>query len=97
MTTKISRIIVTIYPPREADGYPGQVEEGFYTFEDGQVELVTHAGLPRRDRSGKAYAKTLGTGEDAHLIAGRLLRQFYQSRSPKNRFNRSITYSKLSY
>ena len=67
MTTKISRVIVTIIPPREADGYEGQVEEGFYTFEDGQVELVTHAGLPRRDRSGKAYAKTLGTGEDAHL------------------------------
>ena len=93
---KIHRVIVTVYPPREADGYVGQVEEGYYTFEDGVVELVTHAGLPRRDRSGKAYSQTLKQHESAHLIAGRLLRQFYQSRREKNRFNRPIIYPRSS-
>ena len=47
MTTKISRVIVTIYPPRE-DGYPGQVEEGYYLREDNVVSLVSHAGVPVR-------------------------------------------------
>jgi hypothetical protein len=93
---KLHRVIVTIYPPREADGYPGEVEEGFYTFEGGSVELVTHARLPRRDRSGKTYAKTLTPGEDPHQIAGRLLKELYQSRREKNRFNWPIIYPRSS-
>ena len=93
---KINRVIVTIYPPREHDNYPGQVEEGYYLREGNVVSLVSHAGVPVR-RNGKTFSKTLGSGEDPHQQAGRLLRELYQSRSPKNRFNRPITYSKLSY
>ena len=93
MTTKISRVIVTIYPPRE-DGYPGQVEEGYYLREGNVVSLVSHAGVPVR-RNGKTYSKTLGSGEDPHQIAGRLLKELYQSRREKNWFNRPINYPKL--
>ena len=91
---KIHRVIVTIYPPRE-DGYPGQVEEGYYLREGNVVSLVSHEGVPVR-RDGKTYSKALGSGEDPHQIAGRLLRQFYQSRREKNRFNRQIIYPRSS-
>ena len=91
---KIHRVIVTIYPPRE-DGYPGQVEEGYYSREDNVVSLVSHAGVPVR-RNGKTYSKTLGSGEDPHQIAGRLLKELYQSRREKNRFNRPIIYPRSS-
>lgn len=93
---KIHRVIVTVYPPREADGYVGQVEEGYYTFEDGVVELVTHAGLSLHDRKGKAFSRKLEQGEDPHQQAGRLLKQYRESKNKGSRFNRPLNYQKLS-
>jgi hypothetical protein len=94
MMTKISRVIVTIYPPRE-DGYPGQVEEGYYLRKGNVVSLVSHAGVPVR-RDGKTYSKALGRGEDPHQIAGRLLKELYQSQHKKNRFSGPIHYPRTS-
>jgi hypothetical protein len=91
---KIHRVIVTIYPPNE-DGYPGQVEEGYYLREGNVVSLVSHAGVPVR-QNGKTYSKTLGPGKDPHQIAGRLLKELYQSRRAKNRFSAPIHYPRTS-
>ena len=93
MTTKISRVIVTIYPPRE--DYPGQVEEGHYTNDDGEVTLVSPAGLPLLDRKGKAFSRKLEQAEDPHQIAGRLLKQYRESKNKGSRFNRPLNYPKL--
>ena len=92
---KIRRIIITVYPPREADGYVGQVEEGYYMREGNVVSLVSHAGAPVR-QNGKTYSKTLGPGEDPHQIAGRLLKQYRESKNKGSRFNRPIIYPRSS-
>ena len=47
---KNHRVTITIFPPRESDDYPGQVEEGNYFHEDNVVTLVSHAGVPLRDK-----------------------------------------------
>ena len=93
---KLHRVIVTVYPPRVDDGYPGQVEEGHYTNDDGEVTLVTHAGLPLHDRKGKAFSRKLEPAEDAHQIAGRLLKQYRESKNNRSRFNRPLHYPKQS-
>ena len=90
---KLHRVIITIYPPKDA--YEGQVEEGQYTNDNGEVVLVCSAGVPVRDKSGKEYSRKLTTADDAHQIAGRLLKELYQSRRPKNRFSAPIHYPKL--
>ena len=92
---KIHRVTITIFPPRESDNYPGQIEEGNYFHEDNVVTLVSHAGVPLRDKRGKEYSRKLAAGDDAHQIAGRLLKEFYQSRRPKNWFSKPLHYPKL--
>ena len=91
---KINRVICTIIPARE--DFVGQVEEGFFTYEGDRVELVSHAGMPLRARSGKAFAKTLAPGEDAYQIAARLLKDHYNSKRDRKRFNRPLTYPRSS-
>jgi hypothetical protein len=39
---QINRVVVQMFGPTET--HPGQVEEGQYTYEDGMVTLVSHAG-----------------------------------------------------
>lgn len=92
---KINRVVVTIYPPREADNFPGQVEEGYYLREDNVVRLVSHAGVPIARRNGKTYSKTLAAGESPYMVAGRLLKEHYHSRREKNQFSRPLHYPKL--
>jgi hypothetical protein len=89
---KIHHVVVEIHRPTET--YPGQVAEGRYTFEDGEVTLVDHVGTPVRDRDGKTYSKKLGPGEDAHRIAGRLTKQFRNARRSgrDSRFSAPINY-----
>ena len=95
--TKLHRVIVQIYPPR--DDYPGQVAEGQYLFEAGTVTLTDHAGTPVRDQHGKSYSQKLEAGQDPHVIAGRLTKRFRSARrGDKDRasgFNRPIHYPKL--
>jgi hypothetical protein len=93
---KLNQITITVYPPRETDNYPGQVEIGHYTNDDGGVVLVSSSGVPVRDKKGKEYSKKLAAGDDAHQIAGRLLKQYYTSKRPANRFNRPLSYPRQS-
>lgn len=92
---KIFNVTVTVSPPREADDFPGQVEEGCYSRKGNVVTLVSPAGAPLLRADGKTYSKTLGAGEDPHRIAGRLLKERYFSRREKNPFSAPINYPKL--
>jgi hypothetical protein len=75
---KIHYVAVQIFPPK--GDYSGQVAEGMYTFEDGEVTLTDHVGTPVRDRDGKTYKKKLTPGESDRVIAGRLTKQFRSAR-----------------
>ena len=92
--SKIHNVVVEIHRPTETD--PGQVAEGRYTFEDGEVTLVDHVGQPVRDRDGKTYRKKLQPGEDAYRVAGRLTKQFRNARrgGKDTRFSAPIHYPK---
>ena len=91
---KINRVIATIIPARQ--DFEGQVEEGFFTYEGNRVELVSHAGMPLHARNGKAFSKTLAPGEDAYRVAARLLKDHYNSKRDRKRFNRPIIYPRSS-
>ena len=75
---KIFNVIVQVRAPKEGD--PGAVVEGRYTLEDGTVTLTSHAGVPVRGPAGETYSKKLEDGEAAHVIAGRLTKQFRRAR-----------------
>jgi hypothetical protein len=86
---KLHRVIAEVRRPR--GDFPGQVEEGQYTFEDGVVTLVNNAGAPICDRYGKVYEKKLAPGEDPHVIAGRLTKEVWQARGGgKRKFSAPI-------
>src|SRR5215510_4722839 len=55
-------------------GYPGQTEECQFTYEDNVVTLVSHAGVPLRNRKGTIYTKKVETGESPALVASRLVK-----------------------
>ena len=91
---QLHRIIVQVHRPTE--GYVGQVEEGQYTFEDGVVTLTSPTGVPEPNKLGGIYTKTLADGEDAHTIAGRLLKQRWHDRGGDRRsFSAPIHYPDL--
>ena len=93
---KLHRIAVQIYAPK--DDYVGQVEEGTYSVENGEVSLTNSAGVPFLDKRGKPYSKKLKDTESAHVIAGRLLKQRWQDRAgDKRKFSAPINYPKLVY
>ena len=94
---KINRVIVEIARPND-EGFPGQVEEGQYIYEEGAVTLVGHDGVPLTDRRGKQYTKKLGPEENPHVIAGRLTKQRFNDRGgDKKQFSRPLNYQKLVY
>ena len=94
---QIHRVIVEIYRPND-EGFPGQVEEGQYTCEDGVVTLVGHDGAALTDRRGKQYTKKLRPEENPHVIAGRLLKQRFHDRGgDKKQFNRPLVYPPTVY
>jgi len=99
MTTKVYRVIVQIDQPR--DGFPGRVAEGAYIVDDGTVTLTNHLGIPVKDHEGRGYSKKLEPGQDGHVIAGRLTREFRRvrrgERSEVKGFSGPIQYPKSIY
>jgi hypothetical protein len=96
--TQIHNVIVQISGP--SDTHAGVVAEGRYTVTDDVVTLVDHHGNPVRDKDGKKYCQKLQPGESAHVIAGRMTKQFRTARRGKDKvegFNRKIDYPDLGY
>ena len=63
--TKLHRVSVQVFPPNDS-GFPGQIEESNYLFEDNVVMLVSHVGIPLRNRKGEKYERKLNPGESPH-------------------------------
>ena len=71
---EIRPVIVQIKPPGDRD--EGQVAEGRYVVADNVVTLTDRAGAPVRDSDGKTYSRKLSEGDNPHVIAGRLTKEF---------------------
>lgn len=95
-TSEPKTVWVEIRRPRPPDD-PGQSAEGRYIVVDDVVTLTDLAGEPVRDDSGRTYTKKLEPLEDAHLIAGRLTKQFRKAIRGDNKsgFDGPLNYPKL--
>ena len=52
----------------------GAVIEGYYIVWDGVVKLTDRAGIPIKSYEGKLYSRQLASGENARVVAARLLK-----------------------
>lgn len=83
---------VRIETARPRGDYPGAVEEGFYTVEDGKVMLVDSKGTAIDKFK---FSRTLRAGQDAQAVAAIMLRQW---KRPKGYdFNRPLRYPRMAY
>ena len=71
--------------------FPGEIVEGWYCVVDNAVVLTDAAGKPT---NGEKHH--LAPGQDAHLLACRLIRARRNSGAPRS-FNDRIIYPKLVY
>jgi len=67
---------------------PGEVEIGYYTVEDGFVQMCKEDGRP----IGKRVALN---GENPERVAGRLTREAWMKRARESTFNRPLNYGPL--
>jgi hypothetical protein len=67
---------ITIQTEKPSGDFPGRVAEGNYTFEDNEVTLTNHIGSAIREREGKSYSQKLKPGEDPHVVAKILFREW---------------------
>jgi hypothetical protein len=89
--TDIKSVTITVARPRGS--FPGKVETGWYTVNDGIVMLVHENGVPV-DRY--KFTRKLTPGADPKLIACSMLRDRY-SGGKSGDFNRKLVYPKLVY
>ena len=76
MSDEVRKVTVQIRPPKGT--FPGEVAEGFYCVVEGHVVLTDETGQPVSGAA-KHY---LASGEDARLIACRMVRNNRKGRSP---------------
>lgn len=90
----IQSVTVQVRAPK--DGDPGQVTEGFYTVEDGYLQMVYRDG---RSLDDPKYHVQLPEGANVRAIAGNLTRMIRKEMSGEtvDGFNRAISYPKANY
>ena len=89
MTNEVKKITLQVRAPRGK--FEGEVVEGWYVVIDSAVVLTDAAGKPV---NGDEHQ--LAPGQDAHLLACRLIRQRRNSGAPRG-FNRPLNYPPLKY
>ena len=89
MTNEVKKITLQVRAPRGK--FEGEVVEGWYCVVDNAVVLTDAAGKPI---NGDKHH--LAPGQDAHLVACRLIRARRNSGAPRG-FNDRIHYPKLVY
>jgi hypothetical protein len=90
MSNELHKVAVQIRAPRGT--FHGEIAEGWYCVVDDAVVMT--------DRDGKPLDNTkhhLTPGEDARLVACRLVRQRRRGSSSVSGFNHKIAYPKLKY
>jgi hypothetical protein len=84
----IKAVIITTKAPRGND--PGACEIGHYKVENGFVLMC--------DENGRLTGKKRQLiGEDAHAVAGRLLREAWLKRASESDFNRPLNFRKTGW
>jgi hypothetical protein len=84
---EIKSVWITTALPRGDD--PGAGEIGYYTVEDGVLQMVTEAGKP----AGKKFK--LAPGDDPMAIAARLTKEAWMKRAMEGNFDRLLRYRPL--
>jgi hypothetical protein len=87
---KLERVWIQTAAPQPETGFPGTVEIGYFTVENGVLTM--------RAETGKATGakQALAEGDNPRVIAGRLRRVAWQKASMGERnFNRRIDYLKI--
>jgi hypothetical protein len=84
----VHRIVIQLKPPRGT--FPGKVAIGYYCIADNAVVITDENGKPAGTK------RQLSPGDDARLIACRLLRQ-RQTAASGSGFNDPIRYPKLKF
>jgi hypothetical protein len=90
MSNDVHKVTVQIRAPR--GNFHGEIAEGWYCVADGAVVLTDADGKPVGN-----VKHTLSPGEDARLVARRLVRQRRRGSSLVSGFNQKIAYPKLHY
>jgi hypothetical protein len=89
LSDEVRKVTVQIKAPKGQ--FPGEVAEGFYCVVANHVVLTDEAGKPVSGAA-KHY---LASGDDARLIACRMVRNNRKGRASVAGFNRPISYPKL--
>jgi hypothetical protein len=87
--TDVHAVKLQVRPPKGM--FPGEIVEGWYCVVDNAVVLTDAAGKPT---NGEKHH--LAPGQDAHLLACRLIRARRNSGAPRG-FNDKLNYPKLVY
>jgi hypothetical protein len=90
----IHSVTVQIVAPKNGD--PGQVTEGFYTVEDGHLQMVYRDG---RTLENPQYRVRLPEGANVQAIAANLTRSIRKEMLGEKveGFTRNLSYPKASY
>ena len=86
----VHKITIQIRPPRGS--FPGEIAEGWYCIADGDVVLTDEKGKPLGDQK-----RHLNPGDDARLIACRMLRGRRSSQRSISEWSSPISYPKAKY
>jgi hypothetical protein len=81
----LKHVWITTILPSDRDPV-GAVEIGYYTVEDGILQMVSEAGKP----AGKKFK--LQPGDDPQAIAARLTKEAWMKRARESDFHREIIY-----
>jgi hypothetical protein len=90
MSDEVRKVTIQIRAPKGK--FPGEVAEGWYVVFENNVILTDQDGKPIPG----AAKRSVGPGDDAHLIACRMVREGRGGRASSD-FNRRLIYPKLVY
>lgn len=90
MTDEVRKVTIQIKAPRGT--YGGEVAIGHYCVVEGAVVLTGESGKPTG-----ADRRSVLPGEDAHLIACRMVRSSRKVQASVAGFNRPLIYPKMRY
>jgi hypothetical protein len=90
MSDEVRKVTIQIKAPRGR--YGGEVAIGYYCLVEGSVVLTDENGKPTG-----ADRRPVLPGEDAHLIACRMVRSGRKAQASVAGFNRPLVYPKLRY
>lgn len=90
--SEIYQVYATVRLPRDDD--PGKVTVGYFTLIDGVLTMTNPKGVPARRSNGEKIQRKIAEGDDPKIIASRLTKEIYHSRSGETDLNRRLDHSR---